>query len=117
MEFTQDQTMLAKVVQKAVEDVAFKKALIADPLSTIESFLEHKLIIPEGQKLVVKDQSDDSTIYLNIPRIPDFDDLNLTEEQLEMVAGGSTPACLVVAGVACMAAGVCIGEAIGKMIN
>ncbi len=115
MEITQEQKMFAGVVQRAWEDADFKKALVSNPVETIESFIGYKIVIPQGQTFVVKDQSDESTVYFNIPRQVDYDNLQLTEEQLEMVAGGLTPT--ILATVACVAGGVCIGEAIGKMFT
>ncbi len=115
MEISQEQKMYAEVVQKAWEDADFKKALIANPIETIEGLIGHKLVIPKGQKFVVKDQTDESTVYWNIPRNIDIDNLQLTDEQLEMVAGGVTP--LIVCTVTLVAGGVCIGEGIGKLFN
>ena len=87
MELNQEQNFFAKVVQKAWEDADFKKALVENPLATIESFTGKKLNLPEGKTLVVRDQSDDSTVYINIPAAPEVN-AELTEEQLEAVAGG-----------------------------
>lgn len=89
MEITAEQKLLGQVLQKAWENNQFKSELIANPLEAIEEFTGEKLILPQGQKLVVKDQSDESTIYLNIPRKVDTENLELTDEQLEMVAGGT----------------------------
>ena len=36
----------------------------------------------------MEDQSDSNKIYLNIPQKIDFENLELSEEQLEKVAGG-----------------------------
>lgn len=38
--------------------------------------------------MVVSDQTDPNMMYLYIPPKPDFDDMELTNEQLEQVAGG-----------------------------
>lgn len=92
MELTREEQLNAQVIQRAWDDAEFKKELIADPVKTMEKLTGEKINLPEGQTLVVEDQSDDSKIYLNIPRKVDIDSLQLTEEQLEMVAGGLTPA-------------------------
>ncbi len=89
MEIIAEQKMYAQVVQKAWEDNQFKSELMANPLEAIEKLTGEKLIIPQGQTLVVKDQTDKSTIYFNIPRKIEIDELELTDEQLEMVAGGT----------------------------
>jgi len=89
MEFTQEQKTYAEIVQKAWEDAAFKKELIADPLAAIEKLTGKKVNLPEGKKLVVRDQSDDSAIYINIPaKSKNSVDAELNEEQLEAVSGG-----------------------------
>jgi len=89
MEFTQDQKNYAQIVQKAWEDAEFKKELVADPAAAIEKLLGKKLDLPAGKRLVVRDQTDESTLFINIPaKAKKADDLELNEEQLEAVAGG-----------------------------
>nr|WP_294924927.1 NHLP leader peptide family RiPP precursor [uncultured Flavobacterium sp.] len=89
MEFTQEQKLYAQVVQKAWDDAAFKNELVADPVAAIEKFTGKKMNLPEGKTLVVRDQSDDSAIYINIPAVSKQPvDAELSEEQLEVVAGG-----------------------------
>lgn len=109
MEIAAEQKLNAEIVQKAWEDPQFKAELIKNPAETMEKFAGHKLNLAEGQKLVVIDQTDTSTVYFNIPRKIDIDSLELTEEQLETVAGGSTPFCAVGLGIM---AGVAIWEAV-----
>jgi hypothetical protein len=87
MEFSEEQKLYAEVVQKAWEDADFKKELTANPLSAIEKLTGTKLNIPAGKTLVVRDQTDESTVYINIPAKPSMD-RELNEEQLEVVAGG-----------------------------
>lgn len=110
MEITQEQKLSAQVVQRAWEDAQFKNELIANPVGTMEKLTGHKLNLPQGQKLVVIDQSDESTVYFNIPKKVDANSLELTEEQLEMVAGGITPTYIAL-GIGFMA-GVAIWEAV-----
>ena len=89
MEFTQEQKLYAEIVQKAWEDTAFKKELVANPLATIEKFTGKKINLPKGKTLVVRDQTDGSVVYINIPATPKKSvDVELNEEQLEAVAGG-----------------------------
>jgi len=109
MEITQEQKLNSQVIQKAWEDPQFMSELIANPVATIEKLTGHKISLPEGQKLVVIDQSDDSTVYFNVPRKIDLNSLELTQEQLELVAGGITPTFValgygIMAGVAIYAA-------------
>ncbi|HCN50564.1 MAG TPA: TOMM propeptide domain-containing protein [Chryseobacterium sp.] len=89
MELTQEQKLYAEIVQKAWEDAEFKKELMTNPAEAIEKLTGKKINLPEGKTLVVRDQTDDTNIYINIPAKPKMD-MELNEEQLEMVAGGGT---------------------------
>lgn len=80
--------MYAEIVQKAWEDPQFKSELMANPAEAIEKATGHKLNLPEGKTLVVRDQTDESTVYINIPAKPNTEDVELNEDQLEAVAGG-----------------------------
>ncbi len=88
MEFTQEQKLYAEIVQKAWEDENFKKDLIANPIEAIENLTGKKLNLPKGKTLVVRDQTDENTIYFNIPAKPNLENIELSEEQLDAVAGG-----------------------------
>ena len=88
MESRKEQEVLQSVLSKAWEDQTFRKKLIEDPVNTIENFTGVKIIMPEGKTLVVIDQSDNSKVYMNIPVEPDLENMELTEDQLENIAGG-----------------------------
>ena len=89
MEFSQEQNSYAEIVQKAWESPEFKSELIKNPTVAIEEFLGKKLNLPVGKTLVVRDQTDESTVYINIPaQVRNKKDVELNEEQLELVAGG-----------------------------
>lgn len=108
------------LAQKAWESSTFKDQLINNPVSTIESVTGQPMLL--NTKVVVDDQTDDSIIYLNIPRKFEFDELELTDEQLETVSGGSTPLCVGYAAYAViligvLAAGVTVGESIGNAVK
>lgn len=92
--------LLKTLAQKAWESSAFKEQLIKNPVATIEQVVGRDLSIPNNKKIVIEDQTDGSVIYLNIPAKVNLDELELTEEQLETISGGSTPVCgAYVAGV------------------
>ena len=91
MEFTQSQKAYGEIVQKAWEDPQFKRELMANPAEAIEKAIGYKLNLPEGKTLVVRDQTDESTVYINIPAKPNMGDVELNEDQLEAVAGGFIP--------------------------
>ena len=89
MEFSQEQKTYAEIVQKAWDDADFKKELTSNPVSAIEKLTGKKLDLPAGKTLVVRDQTDESTVYINIPSKPNMEDVELSEDQLEVVAGGT----------------------------
>ncbi len=79
---------LATVLAKAWSDETFKNQLINEPKVTAEKLLGKRLNLRDDVELVVNDQTAPSKFYLNIPAKPDLDSIELTEEELEMVAGG-----------------------------
>lgn len=87
MEFTQEQKTYAEIVQKAWDDASFKNELTANPVAAIEKLTGKKLDLPAGKTLVVRDQTDESTVYINIPAKPEIN-VELTETQLDLAAGG-----------------------------
>jgi hypothetical protein len=97
--------LLKTLAQKAWESATFKEELIKNPIATIEQVTGKNLTNLADKRIVVEDQTDESIIYLNIPAKVDISELELTEEELEMIAGGLTPAAYV-AGVA-IGIGVC----------
>lgn len=88
MEITQEQKMYAEIVQKAWDDAGFKKELLENPVEAIEKLTGTKLDLPDGKRIIVRDQTDNSSVYINIPAKPNTDDIELNENQLDMVAGG-----------------------------
>lgn len=91
MEMNQEQQLNAQVIQRAWKDPQFMSELMKSPVEAMEKLTGNKISLPEGQKLVVVDQRDESTIYFNIPREVKFENIELTEEELEAVAGGIAP--------------------------
>ena len=85
------QEIIQSVISKAWEDSNFRKELIADPVTAIERLSGIKIILPEGKTLVIADQTDKSKVYLTIPSEPEMENMELTEEQLESIAGGKEP--------------------------
>ena len=88
MEITKSQQLLQQVINEAWENADFKKKLIDSPLAAIEELTGEKINLPEGKTFVVTDQTDESTVYINIPAEQKMDDVELNEEQLEAAAGG-----------------------------
>lgn len=88
MELTKEQKIFGQVIQKAWEDADFKAELIASPAQAIKMATGETLDLPNGLELQVQDQSDPTKAYLVIPAQVNADEMELTDEQLEMVAGG-----------------------------
>lgn len=74
------------VINKAWDDHQFRENLIQDPKASIKAATG--LNVPSDFNLKFTDQTDASKVFINIPPKPDFDDMELTDEQLEEVAGG-----------------------------
>ena len=85
------QKVFQTIVNKAWEDDAFKRKLILSPVSVIEGLIGERLKLSKDKTIVVSDQTDESVVYINIPAKVSMDDMELTEEQLEIIAGGGTP--------------------------
>ena len=97
MEITQEKKLYSQIVQKAWADAEFKKELMVNPVNAIEK-LGYKIDLPQGKTVVVFDQTDESVAYINIPRQPQLDSLELTDEQLEMVNGGEFVVAIAIGG-------------------
>jgi len=76
------------IITKAWNDSKFKQELISNPVAGIEKATGEKIVLGDSARIVVEDQTNPSIVYLNIPRNLDNDNLELTDEQLELVAGG-----------------------------
>jgi hypothetical protein len=90
MEFNEEEKMYREVLQKAWDDNDFKQRLVNDPEAALSEFTGQEISLLEGKKIVVNDQTDETVVYINIPRRPNLDDIELNEEQLETIAGGGS---------------------------
>ena len=83
------QDFLNILFNKSWRDSSFKDKLVKNPIFEIEKIIEKKFKLEKNLNLVVEDQTDDSIIYLNLPKNNvSSDDLVLTDEQLDFVSGG-----------------------------
>lgn len=98
MKQTDEQNYARKIVEKAIEkawsDESFKQQLLSNSLMAIETLTGESFKFPEGRRIVFVEEEDtpestDATVYINIME-RNLDDLELTEEQLEAVAGGQS---------------------------
>ena len=88
MKLTKEQKLTQIIIKEALKNESFKKELVENPIQSIERFTNEQVTLPKGKHLVVSDQTDQNSIYINIPAEMNMDDAELNEEQLEAVAGG-----------------------------
>lgn len=91
MENSNQQRILQRVLSEAWNNPAYKQELINNPVEAVKSLTGESFTLPEGKTLEVCDQSSSDKVYLNIPEQPNLDDVELTDSQLEEVAGGLIP--------------------------
>ena len=91
MELTKEQRILQQVISEAWNNPTFKEELINSPEEAIKKLTGESFTLPEGKTLQVFDQSNSDVICLNIPPQPNMGDLELTDKELELVAGGIIP--------------------------
>ncbi|WP_367393037.1 NHLP leader peptide family RiPP precursor [Lewinella sp. LCG006] len=82
------QYLMQDLITRSHQSEEFKKELISNPETTIEKVVGAEMRIPAGSRIIVEDQSNTDVLYLNIPRQVELDEVELTDEQLELVAGG-----------------------------
>lgn len=82
------QKLIADLVTKCWEDEKFKNQLLNDSKKTVNEFTDNKFSLPENMVLKVEDQTNKNLIFLNIPKKPNFDSIQLSDEELESIAGG-----------------------------
>ena len=82
--------MERRIVQRSIEDEAFRQRLLEDPKAAVEQELGTRL--PEEVRVVALEESAD-TIYLVLPSTPmnGRESVELSDPDLESVAGGGLP--------------------------
>jgi hypothetical protein len=78
----------ARLLARSWTDAAYKSDLLQDPKRTLER--EFALQLPSGVTVEAFEESA-ATSYLVLPPAPNPETGELTDEQLELVAGGITP--------------------------
>lgn len=76
---------IGAVINRALDDDDFKAALLAQPEQALKSI---GMTLPEGCNVRVSDQTDPTKVYLNLLPVSSEDELELSDEQLDQVAGG-----------------------------
>ena len=101
-----------KVINKAWEDDSFRASLVKAPKATIAKVTGLK--VPTDVDIVFSDQTDPNVNYINLPPRPNYDNMELSDEQLEIVAGGevlATPIVVALIGLGASALGGSLGIA------
>lgn len=86
LQIDKTKVFLGDLITTCQNDNTFKEEVIKNPKEIIKS--RYGFSLKDGKNIVIEDQTDQSIIYINIPKPLDLDELELTEEQLENVAGG-----------------------------
>lgn len=101
IEFTDESKVkIREVILKSLNDASFKERLLNDPKAAIAE-LYPALAAKETRKIVVYDQTDKDTIYVNVSAIEyvlfdgDQDAIELSQEDLNLVAGGKEQESLI----------------------
>ena len=90
MALTKNQKIISKLLDKAWEDDGFKADLISNPEEVIKNATGEMFDLPDGKTIEVVDQTDPNKVYFNLSPKPDMDEIELTDEQLELIAGGGS---------------------------
>ncbi|HEX5454138.1 MAG TPA: class IIb bacteriocin, lactobin A/cerein 7B family [Stellaceae bacterium] len=104
-----------KIVARAWKDDDFRRKFLADPKRQFELHLGTKL--PDHLQITAHEESD-NTLHFVIPHKPAQNLDELSDEELEKVAGGLTPTVplvsMIVASLAASAGGSALGVVIGQ---
>jgi len=83
------QDVLTQVISECWNDSNFKSEFVSNPEKAIKALTGKTVILPEGiDSIKVIDESNPTTVYINIPAEPNLDNIELSEKELEIVSGG-----------------------------
>jgi hypothetical protein len=96
------------ITRQTLKDPAFRAALLTDPKAALQT--ASGVPFPEGTRIFVHEE-DANTLHLAIPQVPANIE-ELSDEDLEKVAGGMTPLllCAGLCGAGVCAFGIWVGR-------
>lgn len=80
------QTLIEPLVQRTYGDPVFKEEFITHPKEVIRRETGLEVDLPDNWRFVVNDQSNPFSLYIHLHVRED--DIELTDDELEVVAGG-----------------------------
>ena len=84
-----NQKIYQQIIDRAQKSEEYKNELLTDPIEAIKSLTGTNFSLPKNKTLIVEDQTDFSKIDLNIPKKRSRHNVELSEEELNLVSGGS----------------------------
>ena len=90
------QEIEAHIIAQAWKDEDYKQKLLSDSKQVFEQ--EFGVELPAEMNIQVLEE-DFSNLYFVLPMRPDLSKVELSDEQLEAVAGGTTPGCVIAGGL------------------
>lgn len=114
------QQTLKETISESWRSKYFLDSLQKNPEKAIKEKFGVHLRLPENKTLIVNDQTNPKKYYLNLPIKPELEELDLTDEQLDIISGGEigfSIAAGVVAAVSLGLIGVAVGGAIANSMH